>query len=55
MYADDARVLNNLRDKIKTELSALITISPIVELKEPGSMPVAEGKVKRVEDKRPKD
>lgn len=55
MFADDARVLNNLRDKIKTELSALITISPIVELKEPGSMPVAEGKAKRVEDKRPKD
>lgn len=55
MFADDARVLNNLRDKIKTELAALITINPIVELKEPGSMPVAEGKAKRVEDRRPKD
>ncbi|AEE17402.1 phenylacetate--CoA ligase family protein [Treponema brennaborense] len=52
MFADDARVLNALRDKIKAELSALITINPAVELKEPGSMPVAEGKAKRVEDRR---
>ena len=52
MFADDARVLNSLRDKIKTEMSALITINPIIELKEPGSMPVAEGKAKRVDDRR---
>ncbi len=52
MFADDARVLNALRDKIKTEMSALITINPAIELKEPGSMPVAEGKAKRVDDRR---
>ncbi|NLM01272.1 MAG: phenylacetate--CoA ligase [Treponema sp.] len=55
IFADDARVLNNLKDKIKAEVSALISINPSVELKEPGSMPIAEGKAKRVEDKRPKE
>ena len=52
MFADDARVLNDLRNRIKTEMSALITINPIIELKEPGSMPIAEGKAKRVDDRR---
>ena len=55
IFADDARVLNNLKDKIKAEVSALISINPSVELKEPGSTPIAEGKAKRVEDKRPKE
>lgn len=55
MFADDARVLNELRSKLKAEMSALITINPVIELKEPGSMPVAEGKAKRVDDRRPKD
>ncbi len=55
LFADDARVLNNLREQLKAELAALITINPVIELKEPGSMPIAEGKAKRVEDRRPKD
>jgi phenylacetate-CoA ligase len=55
IFADDARVLNNLRDRLRSELSALITINPAIELKEPGSMPLAEGKAKRVDDRRPKD
>jgi phenylacetate-CoA ligase len=55
LFADDARVLNNLREQLKTELAALITINPVIELKEPGSMPIAEGKAKRVDDRRPKD
>ena len=54
-FADDARVLNALRDKLKTEMSALITINPAIELKEPGSIPQAETKAKRVNDLRPKD
>ena len=55
MFTDDARHLNALRDKLKAEMSALITINPVIELKESGSMPVAEGKAKRVDDRRPKD
>ena len=55
LFADDARILNALRESLCTEISALITIRPKIELKEPGSMPLAEGKAKRVEDRRPKD
>ncbi len=52
MFADDARVLNALKDRLRSELSALITINPVIELKQPGSLPVSEGKAKRVEDLR---
>jgi len=55
VFADDARVLTALAKRIKTAMSALITINPIIELKEPGSIPLATGKAKRVEDLRPKD
>lgn len=55
VFADDSRVLNALREKLKTEMSALITINPAIELKEPGSMPQAEGKAQRVKDLRPKE
>ncbi len=52
MFADDARVINGLRDRLKNEMSALITINPAIEIKQPGSLPVSEGKAKRVEDRR---
>ncbi len=55
MFADDARVINALRDRLKSEMSALITINPVMEIKQPGSLPVSEGKAKRVDDRRPKD
>ena len=54
-FADDARVLNRLKEHLQEEMSALITIKPVVELKEPGSIPQAETKAKRVNDLRPKD
>ena len=54
MFADDARVINALRDTLKSEMTALITINPHIEIKQPGSLPVSEGKAKRVEDRRPK-
>ena len=47
--------INALRDRLKSEMSALITINPVIEIKQPGSLPVAEGKAKRVDDRRPKD
>ena len=55
VFADDARVLNNLRDRLKSVMQALVTINPAIELKEPGSIPQAETKAKRVNDLRPKD
>ena len=55
MFTDDTRPLNALKERLKAEMSALITINPVIELKESGSMPVSEGKAKRVDDRRPKD
>ena len=52
---DDVRPLNALKEKIRKTLQTTITINPKVELHEPGSLPVSEGKAVRVQDKRPKD
>ncbi|MDR1788471.1 MAG: phenylacetate--CoA ligase [Treponema sp.] len=55
IFMDDARPLNALREKIRRTLQAMITINPRVELVEPGTLPVSEGKAKRVQDNRPRD
>jgi phenylacetate-CoA ligase len=55
IFMDDSRPLNALREKIRKTLQASITINPRVELHESGSLPVSEGKAKRVQDNRPKD
>jgi len=55
IFMDDARPLNALRERIRHALQASISISPKVELHEGGSLPVSEGKAKRVLDSRPKD
>jgi phenylacetate-CoA ligase len=55
IFMDDTRPLNALKEKIRRTLQASITINPRVELHEPGSLPVFEGKAKRVQDKRPRD
>ncbi|MDR2745904.1 MAG: hypothetical protein LBB77_00530 [Treponema sp.] len=52
---DDTRPLNALRDKIRQTIQASITINPRVELHEGGSLPVSEGKAKRVIDNRVRD
>jgi phenylacetate-CoA ligase len=54
-FMDDSRPLNALRERIRKTLQASITINPRVELHESGSLPVSEGKAKRVQDNRPKD
>jgi len=54
MFTGDLRQLDVLKAKIKNELRASIIINPIVELHEPGSLPVFEGKAQRVVDLRPK-
>ncbi len=55
LFLGDVARLEALRDKIREELQASIVIAPVVELHEPGSLPVFEGKAKRVVDERPKD
>ncbi|QQO08336.1 phenylacetate--CoA ligase family protein [Breznakiella homolactica] len=55
IFMDDARPLNALKEKIRRTLQATISISPRVELHESGTLPVSEGKAKRVIDTRPKD
>ncbi|MDR2516455.1 MAG: phenylacetate--CoA ligase [Spirochaetaceae bacterium] len=54
-FTDDTRPLNALKEKIRKTLQASITINPRVELHESGSLPVSEGKARRVQDLRPKD
>ncbi|MBQ5780522.1 MAG: phenylacetate--CoA ligase [Spirochaetaceae bacterium] len=54
MFADDSRILNKLKENLRAELSALITINPQIEFKQPGSMMLSEGKAKRVDDRREK-
>jgi phenylacetate-CoA ligase len=55
IFMDDSRPLNALKERIRKTLQASITISPKVELHEPGSLPISEGKAQRVYDKRPRD
>jgi phenylacetate-CoA ligase len=55
VFMDDTRPLNALKERIRRTLQSMITINPRVELHESGSLPVSEGKAKRVQDNRPKD
>ncbi|MDR0689869.1 MAG: phenylacetate--CoA ligase [Spirochaetaceae bacterium] len=55
IFMDDTRPLNALREKIRRTLQSSITINPRVELHESGSLPVSEGKAKRVQDNRPRN
>lgn len=52
VFSDDARNLNALKNRIVENLRASITIKPVVELHEPGVLPVQEGKAIRVVDER---
>ena len=55
IFSDDARDMNALKRRIIDNLRASITISPTVELHEPGVLPVQEGKAIRVVDERGND
>lgn len=54
LFRGDLAELETLRERIKDDLRASIIITPAVELHEPGSLPVSEGKAKRVVDNRQK-
>jgi phenylacetate-CoA ligase len=55
IFTDDARPMNAIKEKIRKTLQAMITVNPRVELHESGSLPVSEGKAKRVQDNRSGD
>jgi phenylacetate-CoA ligase len=55
LFKGDVRELDALKRRIQDELKASIIIHPGVELHEPGSLPVFEGKAKRVVDSRPRN
>jgi phenylacetate-CoA ligase len=52
IFTDDTRHLTALKERIINNLKASITIGPVVELHEPGVLPVREGKAIRVVDER---
>lgn len=54
LFNGDIKQLDNLKRKITDEIKASTIVTPNVELHEPGSLPVYEGKAKRVIDNRPK-
>lgn len=54
LFTGEISALDNLRKKIREHLKDTILVNPIVELHEPGGLPVSEGKAKRVLDNRPK-
>lgn len=53
LFSGELDQLDRLRKKIQDELHAQIVLHPAVEFHEPGSLPVSEGKAKRVIDERP--
>ncbi|MDG5814638.1 phenylacetate--CoA ligase [Chitinispirillales bacterium ANBcel5] len=52
LFTGDISQLDALKRKISERLKASITINPVIELHEPGGLPVSEGKAKRVFDER---
>ena len=55
LFTGEVESLERLKRRIGEALRASIVITPAVELHEPGSLPVFEGKARRVVDSRPKD
>ena len=53
LFTGDPQTLDDLRERIGELLRPAILVKPAVELHEPGSLPVSEGKAKRVLDLRP--
>jgi len=55
LFLGDVSKLEALRARIKEEVRSSIIVNPVIELHEPGSLPVSEGKAQRVVDERPKE
>lgn len=55
LFSGDSRQLDDIRIHLREKLKAGIIVNPVIELHEPGGLPVYEGKAKRVFDDRPKE
>ena len=53
LFTGDPQTLDALRERLGEALRSAILVKPVIELHEPGSLPVSEGKAKRVLDLRP--
>lgn len=53
LFTGHPHTLDDLRERIGELLRSAILIKPVIKLHEPGSLPVSEGKAKRVLDLRP--
>jgi len=54
MFLGEASQLDALKNKINEELRSSIVINAVIELHEPGALPISEGKAQRVVDQRSK-
>lgn len=52
LFSDDSRDLEHIRRRIQSDLQAVVFIRPAVELHEPSTLPVSQGKAVRVIDER---
>jgi phenylacetate-CoA ligase len=53
LFAGDISGLDSLKVKLHNMIKSEILINTVIELHEPGGLPVYEGKAKRVFDERP--
>jgi phenylacetate-CoA ligase len=53
LFKDDMRELEALKKRMRENIKSRVLINPVIELHEPGMLPVYEGKAKRVFDSRP--
>jgi len=53
LFTGDPQTLDALRERLSEALRSAILVKPVIELHEPGSLPVSEGKARRVLDLRP--
>lgn len=54
MFTGDLNLLSKIEHKLQSLIKDNILVNPVIELHEPGGLPVSEGKAKRVFDNRPK-
>jgi phenylacetate-CoA ligase len=53
LFKDDMRDIEALSKRIRETIKSRVLVNPVVELHEPGMLPVYEGKARRVFDNRP--
>lgn len=54
IFTGDFSLVSKVKSKLQSRIKDAILVNPVIELHEPGGLPVSEGKAKRVFDNRPK-